>query len=456
MTRTSGSARISTDGAGRFPADPDALLLYRLLLAADALGGLDRMLARTVTYARNRVAFGRPIGGFQAVQHRLVDHSVRVRGMELLVSDAARALAAPGPGHRSAGGAQRGCGQRRVGGGAARSAPAHGAIGFTWEHGLHLYERRAHQDARLATNPRSAPTDARRARRMDRMTPDLDEFRAGVRAFVSGSGPRLRQEGLRMPLDAAEEQAIRSWLAELYERGYLGGGWPVEWGGRDGHLPVHDLVVMEELIRSRAYRPLDQVMLAAHAILTFGTEAQKHDLLPRIRKGEHIWCQLFSEPDAGSDLASLRTRAVVSEGSFTVTGQKVWSTDAQWADMGMLLARTDPTVDRHAGLTAFVVPMDLPGIEIRPIREMTGSEEFCEVFLDEVQLGEEHVLGEVGGGWAVISSGLASERAFVGANALQLEMMYDDLVSLARAARLPDGSVARPTRTSSPRSRPPW
>jgi alkylation response protein AidB-like acyl-CoA dehydrogenase len=127
---------------------------------------------------------------------------------------------------------------------------------------------------------------------------------------------------------------------------------------------------------------------------------------------------------------------------FVVTGQKIWSTDAQWADMGMLLARTDPSVDRHAGLTAFVVPMDLPGIEVRPIREITGRAEFCEVFLDGLRLGPEHVLGNVNGGWAVVTSGLASERAFVGANALQLEMMFGDLVRLAAAARVDGGSAA--------------
>jgi len=208
------------------------------------------------------------------------------------------------------------------------------------------------------------------------------------------------------------------------------------------HHPLHDLIVMEELLRARAYRPLDQVMLASHAILEFGTDRQRADLLPRIRRGEHIWCQLFSEPDAGSDLASLRTRAEPKGTDFVVTGQKAWSTDAQWADMGILLARTDPSVDRHAGLTAFAVPMHLPGIEIRPIREMTGSSEFCEVFLDELRLGPEHVLGDLGGGWSVVTSGLASERAFIGANAVQLEMMFVDLVSLCRAARIPDGTIA--------------
>jgi len=271
---------------------------------------------------------------------------------------------------------------------------------------------------------------------------DDEQYRTDVRRFIVEHAPsRPFVDGLRVPSDAGEERAIRDWLAALYASGHLGGGWPIEWGGDPAHRATHDLILMEELFRARAYRPLDQVIFAAQAILQFGTEAQKAEYLLGIRGGRHIWCQLFSEPDAGSDLASLRTRAVPDGDGWVVTGQKVWSTDAQWADMGLLLARTDPNVDRHAGLTAFVVPMSKSGIDVRPIREMTGSEEFCEVFLDDVRLGSEHVLGEVNGGWRVITTGLASERAFVGANAVQLAMMFADLVALAGACRLPDGSV---------------
>ncbi|CAO5242391.1 acyl-CoA dehydrogenase family protein [Frankia sp. AgKG'84/4] len=277
-----------------------------------------------------------------------------------------------------------------------------------------------------------------------RVDVDVEAYRQRVRSFIAERGHRMDQEGVRVPRDAAEEQAIRGWLRALYDAGYLGGGWPPEWGGRAEHQPVHDLVVMEELIRGDAYRPLDQVMLAAHAVTAFGTDKQKRELLPRIRAGEHVWCQLFSEPEAGSDLAALRTRAEPDPDgeAFTVTGQKIWSTDAQWSDMGLLLARTDPSVERHAGITAFVVPMGLPGVDVRPIREMTGHAEFCEVFLDGVRLGREHVLGEVNGGWKVVTSGLASERAFVGANAIQLERLFQDLVLLARTARHPDGTAA--------------
>ncbi|CAO5188391.1 Acyl-CoA dehydrogenase [Frankia sp. AiPs1] len=271
-----------------------------------------------------------------------------------------------------------------------------------------------------------------------------DAYRAEIRAFIAEHGVPMPAEGVRVPRDAEHEREIRAWLAALYAGGHLGAGWPVRWGGRADHLPVHDLVLMEELILGDAYRPLDQVMLAAHTLIAFGSEEQKRELLPKIRSGEHIWCQLFSEPEAGSDLAALRARArpAPDGDGWLVSGQKIWSTDAQWADMGTLLARTDPDVGRHAGITAFAIPMNLPGMDIRPIREMTGHAEFCEVFLDDVRVGPEHVLGEVNGGWKVVTSGLASERAFVGANSVQLERMFTDLVTIARAARFDDGSAA--------------
>ena len=468
VTRSIVDVEVDRAAATTIGVPPTMAGLHGLLLAADALGGVQRMLDRTVAYAAQRQAFGRAIGGFQAVQHRLVDHALRTRGMALLVADAARRL---GAGDR---GAARAVALAELSVSAGALHVLHdllqltGAIGFTWEHGLHLYERRVHQDARLRANPRTAiatiasidgwttpaaPAPEATATGLGGGTEDdtdddreddtdVEAFRREVRAFIAEHGHPMVGEGVRVPRDAEEERAIRHWLAALHNAGYLGGGWPEAHGGRAGHRAVHDLVLMEELIRGDVYRPLDQVMLAAHAVIAFGTDAQHAELLPRIRRGEHVWCQLFSEPDAGSDLAALRTRAERDGDDFVVTGQKIWCTDGQWADMGMLLARTDPAVDRHAGLTAFVVPMDLPGIEVRPIREMTGHDEFCEVFLDGVRLGPEHVLGEVDDGWRVITSGLASERAFVGANAVQLERMFGDLVALARTARLRDGTAA--------------
>lgn len=270
-----------------------------------------------------------------------------------------------------------------------------------------------------------------------------EAYRAKVRAVIEAEAPRRDcLEGLRAPADAAEEARLRRWYACLYERGLLGADWPEDLGGDPSHHPLMDLIVMEELIRARAPRPIDQVLLASHALVHFGSASQQARYLPRIRSGEDIWCQLFSEPGVGSDLAALATRATKVDGGWRLEGQKVWSTDADWAQMGLLLARTDADVVPQAGITAFAVPMDAPGIVVRPIREITGAAEFCEVFLDAVVVPDDAVIGEVGGGWKLANSGLASERTHVGANAIVLEMLHADLVSLARAVRLPDGRRA--------------
>ena len=268
------------------------------------------------------------------------------------------------------------------------------------------------------------------------------EYREQVRAFIAANAPAGQwYDGVRVPRDAETERAVRNWYASLFDAGYMGGSWPVEYGGSTDHRPEHDAVVMEEIVRARAPRPIDQVMLAAHLIVTFGTASQKRQYLPRIRSGQDIWCQLLSEPGVGSDLARLSTKAIRQEdGTFRVDGQKVWTTDGQWSQMGVLLARTDPQAAKpHAGLTMFVVDMSTPGIDVRPIREMMGSDEFCEVYFDGAVLPADSVLGELNQGWSVANSGLASERAYVGANTVMLELLFDDLVELARCVELSDG-----------------
>jgi alkylation response protein AidB-like acyl-CoA dehydrogenase len=271
-----------------------------------------------------------------------------------------------------------------------------------------------------------------------------DSLRQQVQEFIARKAPPGEcHDGVRVPRDAEAERALRRWYVDLFDAGYMGGSWPPAHGGREDHSPYDDAVVMEEIVRARAPRPIDQVLLAAHLIIQFGTDAQRARYLPRIRSAQDIWCQLLSEPGVGSDLARLSTKAVPSpEGGFRVDGQKVWSTDAQWSQMGVLLARTDPTAARpHAGLTMFALDMSTPGVDVRPIREMTGSAEFCEVYLDGVIVPAENVIGEVNKGWAVANSGLASERVYVGANAVILELLFDDLIELARNIDYPGGAA---------------
>ncbi|WP_068270676.1 acyl-CoA dehydrogenase family protein [Aldersonia kunmingensis] len=276
------------------------------------------------------------------------------------------------------------------------------------------------------------------------MTADIDEFRTQVRKFIEANAPDgTWSDGVRVPRDAETERRVRDWYVALFEVGYIGGGWPERHGGRAGHTPRHDAVVMEEIVRARVPRPIDQVLLAAHLIITFGTDEQHQRYLPRIRSAKDIWCQLFSEPGVGSDLARLTTKAIrLPDGNFRVDGQKVWTTDGQWAQGGVLLARTDSAAKPHAGLTVFLLDMSTPGVDVRPIREMTGSAEFCEVYLDDVIVPETQVLGEVNRGWGVVNSGLASERAYVGANAVMLDLLFDDLIELAQYIELPGGTSA--------------
>ena len=261
---------------------------------------------------------------------------------------------------------------------------------------------------------------------------ELEDYRAEVRAFIARHGPGPRKHvGVRAP-DPELVPALRAWVARLYAAGYLGQTWPVEYGGRPGAGVEHAFIVAEEIARARTWGEIGAGALAANAVLSFGSERQRQRYLPRIRSGEDLWCQLFSEPGAGSDLASLKTRAVRDGDHFVVNGQKVWTTNGQHADLGYLLARTNPDVAKQAGITAFALDMRTPGVDVRPLREITGTSDFNEVFLDNVRIPAEAVIGEVDDGWRVANASLGHERSGVGARAVELYAQLDDLVSLAR------------------------
>jgi alkylation response protein AidB-like acyl-CoA dehydrogenase len=266
-------------------------------------------------------------------------------------------------------------------------------------------------------------------------SPELEDYRAEVRAFISrhGPGPR-RHVGVRSP-EPGQVPALRAWIARLYAAGYLGQAWPAEYGGRLGARPEHAFIVAEEIARARTWGEIGAGSLAAGAILAFGSERQRQHYLPRIRSGEDLWCQLFSEPDAGSDLASLKTRAEMDGDDFVVTGQKVWTTNGHHADVGYLLARTKPDGPKQAGITAFALDMAAPGVDVRPLREITGTSDFNEVFLDRVRIPASQAIGPVNDGWRVANASLAHERSGVGARAVELRAQLDDLFALARTAR---------------------
>jgi len=211
---------------------------------------------------------------------------------------------------------------------------------------------------------------------------------------------------------------VRTWLAEhpeptpreLAERGFVAPNWPPPWGlGAD---PVHQLLVDDELRRADIRRPVNPIGIgwAGPTILYAGTEAQQKRYLPPILSGEEFWCQLFSEPSSGSDLANLGTRAVRDGDEFLVNGQKMWTSGAQYSTFGILIARTDTDVAKHKGISYFVCPMDLPGIEIRPITEITGGHTFNEVFFTDVRIPADHLIGELNDGWRLAKVTLGNER----------------------------------------------
>jgi len=239
---------------------------------------------------------------------------------------------------------------------------------------------------------------------------------------------------------------IQEWLRVKFDAGYGAISWPAEHGGA-GLSTLHEeaFAEVEREFAHPGQHELTSVSteLIAPTVQLFGTDAQKERLVRPLLRGDALACQLFSEPSAGSDLAGLSTRAVRDGDSWVVTGQKVWSSGAQFAGWGELIARTDPDVPKHKGLTAFLLPMDTPGVEVRPLRQMSGGSSFCEVFLDDVRIPDSLRLGEVGGGWGVTLATLGFERGSSGAN-VDLGGGFTQLVSDARAlGRTADAEVRR-------------
>jgi alkylation response protein AidB-like acyl-CoA dehydrogenase len=278
-------------------------------------------------------------------------------------------------------------------------------------------------------------------------SPADERFRAEVRTWLAGNRPARPERVPHDDASLAEEFAVlRDWQRRLYDAGYVGLLWPREYGGR-GAPPTHQAIVNEELARARAPQLLNRVGInnAGPTLIVHGTEAQKRRLLPTILTGEEIWCQLFSEPNAGSDLAAVRTRAERDGDAFVVTGQKVWTSYAQFSKWAILLARTDAGVAKHRGLTYFVLDMEQPGITVRPLRQITGSTEFSEVFLDAVRVSVDAVVGAVDQGWEIAMTTLAHERGtgFAFKEQVLQRIALDDVVRLARERGLAGDSRRR-------------
>ena len=267
------------------------------------------------------------------------------------------------------------------------------------------------------------------------LTPEQDAFRDRVRSWLKANIPDdWTKFGLsEVPRPEAYE-FLRKWQATLFDAGFIGLTWPKEYGGQ-GLTFLEEMILHQEMALQKAPPVLNVlgVGMAGPTIIAYGTEAQKKRYPAKILSSEEIWCQGYSEPNAGSDLASLQTRAVKDGDHWVINGQKVWTSLAHIADWMMLLARTDPDAPRHKGITYFLLDMKTPGVTVKPLKQITGDSEFNEVFFDNVRVPESRVLGGVNNGWAVGLTTLMYERLALGFGLqVRLRISVDQLVDMAR------------------------
>ncbi len=267
-------------------------------------------------------------------------------------------------------------------------------------------------------------------------TPEQQAFRAEVRDWLAKRVPAdLKGRGFAASrADRAEVDRLREWQRTLHKAGYVGIDWPAEYGGRGASI-MEQIILYEEMSRAASPQPVNRggLSMLGPTLMKHGTSAQRAAHLSKILTGEEIWCQGFSEPNAGSDLANLQTRAVLDGDAYVLNGQKVWTSMAHVADWGFFLVRTDPAAPKHKGITFILIDMKTPGISIRPLRQITGEAEFNEVFLENVRVPATNVVGKVNEGWGVALTTLAYERdVLTMIRHISLRTALERLVALAK------------------------
>ncbi|MCH4596593.1 acyl-CoA dehydrogenase family protein, partial [Achromobacter xylosoxidans] len=431
------SAVVPTDALlardGVLDAVDEALDLGRLMQSAELVGVARQVLADSVAYLNTRQQFGRPLASFQALQHRLVDAAMQVELASNSLLDALDTLAAQPDDAtlRKTLASRAKARAARAGLEAARLAiQLHGAIGYTEECDVSLYFRSAlhlaawlgnaaaHRQRYGALAALPAPgvddddatpiTDFPREADWNGM-PEAD-FRRLVRGFFRAHYPEhLRHVPWRLHWDE-----IKDWYFTLSRQGWIAPSWPREHGGM-ALSPARQIAFIEEAERHGVARAPDQgLVMLGPILIRHGTEEQRARFLPGILSGEAVWAQGYSEPNAGSDLASLRCEALVDGDDLIVSGQKTWSTLAQDATHMFMLVRTDKTVKKQAGISFLLVDLTSPGVSRRPIRTLSGHEEFCEVFFDQVRVPRANLVGELNAGWGIAKALLGFERLFSG------------------------------------------
>jgi 3-oxochol-4-en-24-oyl-CoA dehydrogenase len=374
--------------------------LAATVLSAEAAGIARWALDTAVAYAKVREQFGKPIGSFQAIKHLCAEMLCRAEQVAVAAADAAGAAGDADDRQLSVAAAiAAGIAIEAVKANAKDCIQVLGGIGITWEHDAHLYLRRAYGIGQFLGGP------ARWLRR----TTELTQAGARRRLSIDLSEVADLQPEIAEAVAGIAELPENKRRAALAEAGLQAPHWQAPYGRGAG--PAEQLLIDHEMASAGVVRP-DLVIgwWAAPTILEHGTPEQVERFVPATLSGEIFWCQLFSEPEAGSDLASLRTKAVRVDGGWELTGQKVWTSSAHKAQWGVCLARTDPEAPKHKGITYFLIDMRSPGILIRPLREITGDALFNEVFLDGVFVPDEMVVGTVNDGWRLARTTLANER----------------------------------------------
>ncbi len=400
------SARVTLDGAAVevLAGAGQALVDHaRLLLAAECVGVARECTEQAAAYAKEREQFGRPIAMFQAVKHHCANMLVATELSTGLVWDAARAAEDGGDEFSAAAAMAASIALPAADECANLNIQVHGGIGFTWEHDAHLYLRRATAiaavlDAEVAAQDVVDLTRAGvKVTRDVELPPEAEPIRDEVRAFAE-----------RIKALSAEDQRT-----EMIETGYVQPHWPKPWGREAA--PVEQLVVEQEFAAAGVKRPAYGI--TGWVILTMiqhGTEDQVARWVRPTLNQEVIWCQLFSEPDAGSDAAGVKTKATRVDGGWLVNGQKVWTSGAHLASWGLATVRTNPDVPKHDGITTMVIDMHGEGVEVRPLRMTSGMSEFNEVFFNDVFVPDDDVIGPVDGGWTVARATLGNESVSIG------------------------------------------
>ena len=403
-----------------------ARALVTTLLSAEAVGVARWATDTAAAYAKIREQFGRPIGQFQGIKHKCAEMAADTERAVAAVWDAARAADEnPENGEAAA---------EFAAAVAATLAPAaaqrctqdciqvHGGIGYTWEHDTNVYYRRALGIVAAfgrATDYPQLVVDTATSTGMRKVDIDLDPETEKLRGQIRAEVAALKA----LPRDER--------TTAIAEGGWVSPHLPKPWGRSAS--PIEQIIIQQEFAAGQVRRPtLGIATWLVPSVVAFGTDEQKQRFLPPTFRGEMIWCQLFSEPGAGSDLAGLTTKATKVDGGWRITGQKIWTTAAQFAHWGMLLARTEPSAPKHNGITYFLLDMKSEGIDVRPLRELTGNEMFNTVFIDDVFVPDDLVLGEVDRGWEVSRTTLAAERVSIGSSEAPFLANLDDLVQFLR------------------------